>query len=105
MISAMKPASAGKPEAGESGEDHAGGNQGHLSRESAQPRDLARVGALVHQADHHEQQSGDDAVREHLVGRAHQPGRAERADTEQHQPHVAHGRVGDEPLHVASAAA
>ena len=69
VTSAMKPASAGQPEAREAGEDHARGDERHLAGEAAEAGDFAGVGALVHEADHHEHQAGDEAVGEHLVGR------------------------------------
>ena len=96
------------PETGEAGETERGdrrvrqqpASHGMISAHAAEPRDLARVEALVDRAGQEEEHAGDQSVDDHRHDRAVDAALGQRRDAEHHEAHVSHGRERDETFHV-----
>ncbi len=83
---------------GEQHEDH--GIDRHALDEAVVEGDLARVHAVVDDADTQEERARDEAVRDHLEDRAVDALHVEREDAHGHEAHVGDRGVGDQLLHV-----
>jgi hypothetical protein len=71
---------------------------------AGEPVEVGGAVAVLDGADEEEEQAGDEAVGDVGEQRAVDACRVEGGDAEQHEAHVADGRVGDEPLEVAAVA-
>ena len=85
---------------GERRDQEEGGRDRDDGRDAAVGRDLARVAALVEDADEEEERAGREAVVDHLEDRALERHRREGADSQDDEAEVRHRGVGHEPLHV-----
>ena len=98
--SPTKPLVPGRPTLAMREHHEARGVERHAVDEPAVGGDLARVHAVVDDADAQEQRGRDEAVRQHLEDRAVDALLVKREDAHRHEAHVGDGGIGDQLLHV-----
>ena len=98
--SPTKPLVPGQADRGQHEHHEHDGIDRHAVDEAAIARDLARVHAVVDDADAQEQRARDDAVAQHLEDGALHALVAAGEDAERHEAHMRDRRIGDQLLHV-----
>ena len=91
---------AGQPDIGQREHHEHQRVERHAVDEPAIGGDLARVHAVVDDADAEEQRGRHDAVRDHLEDAAGDALRGQREDAHGDEAHMRHRRIGDQLLHV-----